>query len=285
MTSTSLAAAQHDQLTETTASSSTLMLEAWTRKRDVRVEGQPTGERESAIERLFSRMGRLYLTKWTHSFKTDRDIRNWALEWSQEFVRHGVTPQMALAALERCSTEYVDWPPNCPQFIAMCRAAIDYEQAFHDAVRQMHKRQMDDPKDPAIWPHAAIYWAAMDFGQFELRQVSYSQAAKRWQKLLDNRLKDGCPDVPQYAPQLAAPARNAEGVAITSEEAKAAARAAFHALLNRKPSSELAVKRARETLARHEAGELLPHAILAHARTTLARLADPATAPDDEEPI
>jgi hypothetical protein len=264
------------------------MLAEWTRKRDVKgQDGQPTGARESAIERLYSRMCRIYLTKWTHSFKGgDNDVARWALEWSQEFARHGIAPQMVLAAVERCVTEYVDWPPSLPQFIAMCRPAIDYEQAFHDAVRLMHKRLTNDPKDPACWPHPAIYWAALDFGQFELRNVSYGQAAKRWQKLLDNRLRDGCEDVPKYVPQLAAPARNAEGVAITSDEAKTAAREAFRALLNRKPSSELAVKRARETLARHEAGELVSLAVLAHARETLAKLTDPATAPtDDDEPI
>lgn len=257
------------------------MLEAWTRKREVKVDGQPTGERESAIERLFSRMGRLYLTKWTHAFKGERDIRNWALEWSQEFVRHGIAPQMVLAAIERCVTEYVDWPPSCPQFIAMCRPALDYDQAFHDAVRQMHKRQLSDPKDPERWPHPAIYWAAVDFGQYDLRTVSYGQAAARWKRLLDKRLQSECPEVPIFMHQLAAPARNSDGQAITGAEAKAAALAAMASMLvNKRPSREVAIERARATLARHEAGELVAAYLVSHAREALAKLATPD--PDDD---
>lgn len=249
------------------------MLEAWTRKREVRDgQGHPTGLQESAIQRLFSRMGRMYLTKWTHSFKGDQDIKNWALEWSQEFVRHGIAPQMVMTAIERCVVEYVDWPPSLPQFIAMCRPKVDYEQAFHDAVRQMHKRQLADPADPDHWPMPAVYWAAVDFGQYELRQASYGQAAARWKRLLDKRMQDGCPAVPAYVPQLAAPARNAEGVAITAAEAKASALAAMSGLAGRASSRELAIRKARSILDRQAAGEAVTITQVNFAKEALARL-------------
>jgi hypothetical protein len=246
------------------------MLEAWTRKRD-------TGQ--SAIERLFNRMGRLYLTKWTHSFKGDADIKSWALEWSQEFVRHGITPHMILPAIERCSTEYEDWPPNCPQLIAMCRPVIDYEQAFNEAVQEMRKRSVGEDR----WAHPAIYWAAMDFGWYDLRQATYGQAAHRWKKLLDKHLMAGCPDVPKYVPQLAAPARDADGKAMTSAEARAAAMAATKAMADKKPSRNIAVERARDIMARHAAGETILVYYVEHAREVLARLESPEPRESDAD--
>lgn len=260
------------------------MLEAWTRKRDVKDgNGNPTGARESAIERLYNRMARKYLTKWTHSFKTEQDIRDWALDWSQDFARHGVSPQMVLAAIERCNTEYVDWPPSCPQFIAMCRPVIDYEQAFRDAVQQMRRRRTNED----FWPHPAIYWAAVDFGLYELRTVSYGQAAARWKRLLDKRLQSECLDVPKYVPQIAAPARNADGEAIPLAEARAAALKAAMGLHETKPSRELAIAQARAILARHAAGEVMYVYYVEHAKETLARLevSDPGSGPACTNPM
>jgi hypothetical protein len=236
----------------------------------------------SAIDRLYGRFASMYMHKWSSHFTSPAVIADWKKAWSSALIAEGVTPRLALEGVERCRAEYPTWPPSEGQFIALCKPPMDYEQAFHDAVRQMVKRHQNNPQEPDTWPHPALYWAAVDFGG-DLRMVSYSQAAARWKKLLDKRMQGECEPVPNFALALPAPPRNADGVAITSDEAKATARAAFKALVSRKPSPEVAATKAREVLARHEAGERVLPIQLSHAREVLARLADPATAPDDEQ--
>ncbi|MEJ7804318.1 MAG: replication protein P [Telluria sp.] len=256
-------------------------MNSWSVPHEVKdANGDPTGRLLSAIDRLYARFASMYMHKWSSHFTSADMIEDWKKAWSSALLMNGVTFQLAFEGIERCSREYPKWPPSEGEFVALCKPALDYEQAFYDAVRLMQKRAMNDPADPDIWPEPAVYWAAQDFGQFELRQVTYGQASTRWKKLLDNRRGPDCPAVPQYAPQLAAPARNADGVAITSAEAKEAARAALRALVTRRPSKEVSEERARATLARHEAGEVVPTYLLSHARHVLAALAMPD--PDDE---
>lgn len=266
---------QATQLAQASPTSSTL--NSWSVPHDLR---DGSGRKLSAIDRLYARFDAMYMQKWRSHFTSPEVIEDWKKAWSSALVRNGITLQMALAGLERCSAEYPKWPPSEGEFVALCKPPLDYEEAFHDAVRQMHKRQMADPKDPDVWPHPAIYWAAMDFGQYELRHVSYSQAAGRWKRLLDKRLEGECPSVEPSRPQLAAPARNAEGAAITSAEAKAAAMRAMAQLANRAPSQALAIRRARDILARKEAGEPITQAQVAFAKEALARLRADSSEPD-----
>lgn len=239
----------------------------------------------SAIDRLYGRFASMYMHKWSSHFTSPAVIADWKKAWSSALIAEGITPRLALEGVERCRTEYPTWPPSEGQFIALCKPPLDYEQAFRDAVRELRKRLLNDPEKVPHWPIPALYWAAVDYGQGDLIEASYGQAAARWKKLLDNRLKGDCPDVPQYVPQLAAPVRNDKGEAITSVQAKADALAAMRALVRRQPSPDVAAAKAREVLARHAAGEPYLPIQLSHARETLARLSDPATAPDDDEPI
>jgi len=235
----------------------------------------------SAIDRLYGRFASMYMHKWSSHFTSPAVIADWKKAWSSALIAEGITPRLALEGVERCRTEYPTWPPSEGQFVALCKPPMDYEQAFRDAVRELRKRLLNDPDKQPHWPIPALYWATVDYGQGELVEASYGQAAARWKKLLDNRLKGDCPDVPQYVPQLAAPARDEQGKAITSEQAKANALAAMRALASRKPDREVSIAKARATLARHEAGELVSALLLSHAREVLARLVTPD--PTDDE--
>ena len=237
----------------------------------------------SAIDRLYGRFASMYMHKWSSHFTSPAVIADWKKAWSSALIAEGITPRLALEGVERCRAEYPTWPPSEGQFIALCKPPLDYEQAFADAVRELRKRLLNDPDKQPHWPIPALYWATVDYGQGELMQATYGQAAARWKKLLDNRLKGDCPDVPQYVPQLAAPVRNDKGEAITSAQAKADALAAMRALVRRQPSPEVAAEKARATLARHEAGEPVPMYLLSHAREVLARLEAPD--PSEDEPI
>lgn len=239
----------------------------------------------SAIDRLYSRFASMYMHKWSSHFTTPDIVSDWKKAWSSALINSGITFQMALEGIERCRAEYPTWPPTEGQFIALCKPPLDYEQAFHDALRQLNKRHMNNPAEPDYWPQPALYWAAVDFGQYELRQASYSQVAARWKKLLDKRLGSDCPDVPPFVPQLAAPPRDASGKAISSTEARAAAIQAMRALSDKNPSRDIAIERARSILARHAAGEVMYVYYVEHAREVLARLEpnEPGSAPGDPQ--
>ena len=222
----------------------------------------------SAIDRLYARFASMYMHKWSSHFTSPDVIADWKKAWTSALIDSGITFQMALEGIERCRAEHPTWPPTEGQFIALCRPAVDYEDAFNYAVRELRKRKTNEDS----WPVPAVYWAAMDFGQYELRQASYTQAAARWKKLLDKRLEGNCPAVPAYVPQLPAPAFDAAGKAMTSAEARAAAMKAMLALADTKPSRNTAVERAKAILARHAAGEVMYVYYVEHAREVLARL-------------
>lgn len=226
----------------------------------------------SAIDRLYSRFASMYMHKWSSHFTGPEVVADWKKAWSSALIAEGITPRLALEGVERCRKEYPTWPPTEGQFIALCKPPLDYEQAFHDTLRELRKRHLNDPAKPDYWPQPALYWAALDFGQHELFQTSYGQAAARWKKLLDKRLESDCAAVQPYVPQLAAPARNAEGLAVTSAEARAAAMSAMSGLTSKQPSRAVAIQRARDVLARHAAGEPMYVYYVEHAREVLARL-------------
>jgi hypothetical protein len=222
----------------------------------------------SAIDRLYGRFATMYMHKWSSHFTSPQLVADWKKAWSNTLISEGITFQMALEGIERCRDKYTDWAPTEGQFVALCRPAVDYEDAFNYAVREMRKRRTGEDS----WPVPAVYWAAVDFGQYELRQASYSQAAARWKKLLDKRLKPGCPAVPPFVPQLPPPPLDADGKAMTSAEARAAAMKAMASLADKKPSRDIAIERARSILARHAAGEVMYVYHVEHARDVLARL-------------
>jgi hypothetical protein len=81
----------------------------------------------------------------------------------------------------------------------MCRPPVDYENAYREACEQMRLREvgLDD------WTNAAIYWAAVRFGQYELKTTPYAQAAKRWATCLNAALE--CEFVPVPEKMLSLP--------------------------------------------------------------------------------
>ena len=66
------------------------------------------------------------------------------------------------------------------KFKLACRPAIDLEQAFCEAVHQIHKRK--DNKDK--WSSAVIYWAAVELGN-DLNNYPYQSIKARWKSAFD----------------------------------------------------------------------------------------------------
>lgn len=77
-----------------------------------------------------------------------------------------------------------DWPPTLPEFLKLCRPALDYERAFLEAVEQMTRRA----SGADVWSSPAVYWAAAAIGT-DLHAFTYQQIAKRWQAALDKAVQ------------------------------------------------------------------------------------------------
>lgn len=167
------------------------------------------------------------LTAWKPTDDGVKDLLKFLmLTYGQKFTDQwrGVTPGemrsvwlMALAGytsdeihrgLRACMNHI--WPPTLPEFLLWCRPSMDYEIAFVEAVKQMRNR--DEGKD--TWSQPAIYWAAVEFGAWDLRQATWDRVKARWTRILDEQLaKSYLPPVPPRMDALPAP-----GKAIASME-------------------------------------------------------------------
>jgi hypothetical protein len=230
-----------------------------------------TGDKQAPIDRLYARLEGMYLGRWRANFHTPEAIEAWAEAWSDALTRHRVTPKQAFAALQALELGGDRPPPTLPEFLALCQPPrLDYYEAFVHAVRNMAARAADEPGE---WPEPAIYWAALDFGPYELRTLSYKQAETGWRRCLDRRRAAACPDVPPVMVVLPAPALDLAGKAMTSDEAKAAAMEAIAGMTGRAPSRRASRERARAFLAAHQDGKPVTLAQLAWAQAVERRLA------------
>ena len=132
-----------------------------------------------AIDRLFLKMASTYLNKFATTWQ-GIDINAAKAEWC------AVLGKLKRGELKRGADALVgrEWPPNLAEFYLMCRPPVDYESAYREACEQFRKREDGDD----VWSNSAIYWAGVHFGQYELKTLTYAQAAKRWSTCLDNEL-------------------------------------------------------------------------------------------------
>jgi hypothetical protein len=260
-------------------------LNSWNAPREVLGELDAKGKpvMRSPIDNLSARFDGIYMQKWKSNFPSPAALANWSTAWSDALSRHGIAPKMAFAAIQRCEESFM-WPPSLPEFLALCKPPLNYEQAWSEALTQMGRRHADESD---TWPVPAVYWAAVDFGGvLVMRNTPYSLAADRWKRLLDKRRESECEPVPVFVPQLSAPPLNDKGEFITLAEARGGARLALRAMMDlagRKPSRTVAIERARAVLARHAAtGDVLAIQI-AHAKHVLLALMEGVDEGCDDE--
>src|SRR5690606_32532933 len=91
-------------------------------------------------------------------------------DYSVDEIKHGI---------DACLTR--DWPPTLPEFLKLCRPALDYERAFVEAVEQLRRRDQDADH----WSSPAVYWAATKIGAFDMSAMRYDQIKARWAKAID----------------------------------------------------------------------------------------------------
>jgi len=97
--------------------------------------------------------------------------------WATELG--GYSAEEIVRGLQMCSKR--DWPPTLPEFLKMCRPALDYLAAYNEAVEQMRLRNIGQDS----WSDPAIFWAAVYMGT-DLTHYSYELVKKSWQQKIDD---------------------------------------------------------------------------------------------------
>ena len=143
------------------------------------------GKTLSLMDRLYGRLDGMYPNKWRAAFPSVDAVQNWRDAWAAAFDGEGMTPDEIAIGLSACLRLY-DWPPSLPEFIKACRPPLDYEATHREAVRQMHARKGGNDK----WSSAAVYWAAVQVGEFDLANLPYAQIKARWQNTLDRAVQE-----------------------------------------------------------------------------------------------
>jgi hypothetical protein len=123
---------------------------------------------------------------------------------------YGYTGGEVKAGVRACRTK--PFPPTLPEFLLMCRPPVDFETAFIEAVEQSARRKIGTDR----WSSKAVFWAAMEFGGFDLERLSWSQAKPRWSRIYASLQREGdaLREIPPSVLNLSQP-----GKAITPPEA------------------------------------------------------------------
>lgn len=128
----------------------------------------------------------------------------------------GYTNDEVQRGLKACMTHI--WPPTLPEFLLWCRPSIDYEIAFVEAVKQMRNRDAGND----TWSQPAVYWAAVEFGAWDLRQASWDRVKVRWTRILEEQLaKSNLPPVPPRMVALPAPGKATASMETVREQLNA----------------------------------------------------------------
>lgn len=177
------------------AQSLTSQQNVWLEARSIR------GESTTLIDQLFNRLDGMYPQRWRSAFADTNAIRNWREAWADALAEERITPQQVADAVRACRRKY-DWPPSLTEFLKACKPHIDPETAFAEACEQMRARDNGTDK----WSSPAVYWAAVEFGSWELRHASWDRAKSRWTRILTEKLAQAdLPEVPPRRDALPAP--------------------------------------------------------------------------------
>ena len=156
----------------------------------------------SWVDALFVKMSNLYGNKFKLMWE-GQDINQVKSVWAEELGK--LTRDEIAKGANALMTQ--EWPPTLPQFIKLCRPAIDSVAAYYEAVNGVVAREHGNMGE---WSHPAIFWASVKIGAFDLKNQSYSNVKGRWEKALDEELSKGqWKDIPQPAIALPAPSKQA----------------------------------------------------------------------------
>ncbi|CAK0749842.1 hypothetical protein CCP3SC15_1630007 [Gammaproteobacteria bacterium] len=160
------------------------------------------------IERLFSRLTAFYGARFADMWRgvnSDEFRKVWAQELG------GYTAEEIYRGIQACRTR--DWPPTLPEFLKLCRPPIDLEAAYHEAIRQLARRETGDDQ----WSHPAIFWASAQIGTVDMRLSNWGSIKQRWISVLNSEIDKGRWDeIPKRINSLPPPGK----LSVSPEEAK-----------------------------------------------------------------
>ena len=149
------------------------------------------------IERIFSKMEDRYGNLWANSygaFPRSRVMQTWSEDLSD------LSKDELGRGMKACRDK--PFPPTLPEFRKMCRPPIDPEAAYHEAIEQFRRRK--DGTDN--WSHPAIFWTAIEIGEFDLKISNWQSMQSRWTSKLKSTLeKRDLPEIPPRREALTEP--------------------------------------------------------------------------------
>lgn len=163
----------------------------------VRLRELSTDRQGEWVDRLFGRLSAMYGARFADMW-AGLDLAMIKAAWAED-LGDLATDEIA-RGVAACKQR--DWPPTLPEFLGLCRPALDPEQAYYEAVQQMALREQGRDR----WSHPAIYWSAVTIGAFDMRNASWSAISKRWSRVLQAELAKGeWPEVPERMAALPSP--------------------------------------------------------------------------------
>lgn len=155
-----------------------------TNQNDMWISPHPALDGVALIDHLFNRLDGLYPLRWRSAFANDTAIANWRTAWAESLTDERVTMAEIKRGLAVCR-KLIAWPPSFAEFLTACRPALDAEQAFYEAVRQMQKRESGADS----WSNPALFWAASRLGG-DLMRYAYETVKNRWKSEIDKALSE-----------------------------------------------------------------------------------------------
>lgn len=135
------------------------------------------------IDALFAKMSTYYGNKFADMWR-DGNMQAIKAVWAQECLK------LSREEFTRGANALLaqEWPPTLPQFIKLCRPAIDAVAAYYEAVNGVIAREHGNIGE---WSHPAIFWASVKIGAFDLKHQTYSAIKGRWEGALNEELSKG----------------------------------------------------------------------------------------------
>jgi hypothetical protein len=128
------------------------------------------------VESLFKKMALTYGAKFVDQWRGHDPVevkQHWAVMLGKlstvELVR----------GVEQLATR--PWPPTLPEFMALCRPAVDPQVAFHEALEQGIRRERGEDD---VWSSPALFWAWRRIGAYNFATMAYEVIRPRWEAAL-----------------------------------------------------------------------------------------------------
>ena len=99
----------------------------------------PQPQPDRLMDRLWTRMTRIYGHRWTSSFG-DGDDGTWAMGL------HDILPTEIAHGLSACVTRDHDWPPSLPEFRHLCRPEAETVKACQQPYSALPRPNVDREK-------------------------------------------------------------------------------------------------------------------------------------------